>query len=69
MKHPAASRMIRGASAVVLAGGASRRMGQDKRLLPWGTDADGRPRTLLQSVVDTLAAVADDVAGNGTDIK
>ena len=49
------------ASAVVLAGGASRRMGRDKRMLPWGTDADGRPRTLLQSVVDTLAAVADDV--------
>jgi len=46
---------------VVLAGGASRRMGRDKRMLPWGTDADGRPRTLLQSVVDTLAAVADDV--------
>lgn len=49
------------ASAVVLAGGASRRMGRDKRLLPWGTDADGRPRTLLQSVIDTLAAVTDDV--------
>ena len=49
------------ASAVVLAGGASRRMGRDKRLLPWGTDADGRPRTLLQSVVDKLADVADDV--------
>ena len=53
--------MIRGASAVVLAGGASRRMGRDKRLLPWGEDADGRPRTLLQSVIDSLAAVADDV--------
>ncbi|MCY4114529.1 MAG: molybdenum cofactor guanylyltransferase [Chloroflexi bacterium] len=49
------------ASAVVLAGGASRRMGRDKRLLPWGTGADGRPRTLLQQVIDTLAAVADDV--------
>ena len=49
------------ASAVVLAGGASRRMGRDKRLLPWGVDAAGRPCTLLQSVVDTLAAVADDV--------
>ena len=53
--------MIRGASAVVLAGGASRRMGRDKRLLPWGEDADGRPRTLLQSVIDSLVAVADDV--------
>lgn len=49
------------ASAVVLAGGASRRMGRDKRMLPWGEDALGRPRTLLQSVVDTLADVADDV--------
>lgn len=48
-------------SAVVLAGGASRRMGRDKRMLPWGTDADGRPRTLLQSVVDTLASITDDV--------
>jgi len=46
---------------VALAGGASRRMGRDKRLLPWGVDADGQPRTLLQAVVDTLGAVADDV--------
>ena len=46
---------------MVLAGGASRRMGRDKRLLPWGVDATGQPRTLLQSVVDKLAAVADDV--------
>ena len=53
--------MIHGTSAVVLAGGVSRRMGRDKRQLPWGVDADGRPRTLLQSVIDTLAAVADDV--------
>ena len=49
------------ASAVVLAGGASRRMGRDKRLLPWGVDTDGQPRTLLQAVIDTLAAVAGDV--------
>ena len=49
------------ASAVVLAGGASRRMGRDKRLLPWGVDAAGRPRTLLQTVIDSLASVSDDV--------
>lgn len=52
---------VAAASAVVLAGGASRRMGRDKRLLPWGRGADGRPRTLLQSVVDKLSDVADDV--------
>ncbi len=48
-------------SAVLLAGGASRRMGRDKRLLPWDTDSDGRERSLLQSIAARLAEVSSDV--------
>jgi molybdenum cofactor cytidylyltransferase len=45
-------------SAVVLAAGASRRMGQPKQLLPWGRD--GQP--MLRHVVQTaLAAPVDEV--------
>ena len=45
-------------SAIVLAAGASRRMGQPKQLLPWGRD--GQP--MLRHVVQTaLAAPVDEV--------
>ncbi len=48
-------------SAVVLAGGASRRMGRDKRALPWDQDAAGQARTLLQSIVSRVHAFSSDV--------
>ncbi|MGH2461727.1 MAG: molybdenum cofactor guanylyltransferase [Chloroflexota bacterium] len=44
------------ASAIVVAGGASRRLGQDKRQLRLGS-----PRTLLEATVATVSALADDV--------
>ncbi len=42
-------------SVVLLAGGYSRRMGQDKALLPW------RGRTLIEYIVAQLKAISDDV--------
>jgi len=42
-------------SVVLLAGGYSRRMGQDKALLPW------RGRTLIEYLVAQLKAISDDV--------
>jgi molybdopterin-guanine dinucleotide biosynthesis protein A len=42
-------------SAIVLAGGSSRRLGRDKALLPW------RSHTLIEHIVAQLQAVSDDV--------
>lgn len=60
--HPTADEPLRYATrpapvaAVVLAAGASQRMGQPKQLLPWG--ADGRP--MLRHVVQTILAASPD---------
>jgi molybdopterin-guanine dinucleotide biosynthesis protein A len=48
-------------SVVILAGGQSRRMGRDKRSLPWAPAADGSPQTLLGHVVNTVSRLTDDV--------
>ncbi len=48
-------------SVVILAGGQSRRMGRDKRALPWAPAADGSPQTLLGHVVATVSRLTDDV--------
>lgn len=48
-------------SVVILAGGQSRRMGRDKRALPWTPATDGSRQTLLQHVVATVAVLTDDV--------
>ena len=48
-------------SVVILAGGQSRRMGRDKRALPWLPAADGSSQSLLQHVVATVARLTDDV--------
>lgn len=44
-----------GASAIILAGGKSSRMGQDKGLM----DLDGKP--MIQHVLDAVGEVADDI--------
>lgn len=48
-------------SVVILAGGQSRRMGRDKRALPWTPAPDGSPRTLLGHVVSEVMLLTDDV--------
>lgn len=48
-------------SVVILAGGQSRRMGRDKRALPWAPTQDESPQTLLDHVVATVASLTDDV--------
>ena len=48
-------------SVVILAGGQSRRMGRDKRALPWTPAADGSPQTLLRHVVAAVSRLTDDV--------
>ena len=47
-------------SVVILAGGQSRRMGRDKRALPWTPAADGSPQTLLGHVAATVSRLTDD---------
>jgi molybdopterin-guanine dinucleotide biosynthesis protein A len=51
------------ASAVVLAGGASRRLGQDKRTIRFDPT-----RTLLQQTIDRLATLTDDVVVVGASV-
>ncbi len=48
-------------SVVILAGGQSRRMGRDKRALPWTPALDGSPQTLLGHVVATVSRLTGDV--------
>ena len=48
-------------SVVILAGGQSRRMGRDKRALPWSPAPDGSPQTLLEHVVATVSRLTNDV--------
>jgi len=48
-------------SVVILAGGQSRRMGRDKRALPWIPTPGGSPQTLLGHVVATVSRLTDDI--------
>ncbi|MCY3896525.1 MAG: molybdenum cofactor guanylyltransferase [Chloroflexi bacterium] len=48
-------------SVVILAGGQSRRMGRDKRALPWMPAPQGLPQTLLGHVVATASRLTDDI--------
>lgn len=47
--------MGRAVTGVILAGGESRRMGQDKAHLPWGD------RTLIEHMIDRLRPVTDEI--------
>lgn len=47
--------MSRVVTGVILAGGESRRMGQDKAHLPWGD------RTLIEHIIETLRPVTDEI--------
>lgn len=47
--------MSRAVTGVILAGGESRRMGQDKARLPWGD------RTLVEHMIGTLRPVTDEI--------
>ncbi len=48
-------------SVVILAGGRSRRMGRDKRALPWPSAAQTDGATLLHHVAASVRAVTDDL--------
>ena len=48
-------------SVVLLAGGKSRRMGKDKRMLPWTPTIQGRPQTILQHVIARASELTDDI--------
>ena len=48
-------------SVVLLAGGKSRRMGKDKRMLPWTPTIQGRPQTILQHVITRASELTDDI--------
>ena len=48
-------------SVVLLAGGKSRRMGVDKRFLPWTPTVQGHPQTLLQHVITRASELTDDI--------
>lgn len=47
--------MAQSVTAIILAGGESRRMGQNKAFLPWGNT------TLINQVIDALHPVADEI--------
>ncbi len=58
-----------GVTGLILAGGKSKRLGQDKALLPW--PREDSPTTLLQHVSAVLASVCADVIviGNRADLN